>query len=142
MVDLDDLARGLVSGVLTEQVSARGKGVQKVGLAAGALALIVAVIASGWLRWLLVFVALVAVGIAIAAWVARKLAVRAIHRFAEPKDLAQHRSAISAAIDDADLPTGPIAVLGLLWRLRKGVGPEVDRVRAIVSRLKTQLDTS
>ncbi len=141
-MDVDVLARGLVAGWLADQVDDRGTLPQRVALASAGLLLIVAVVFDGGWRWLFVALCLLALGVFAAIWVVRWLALAGIRRFAEPKSLAGRRADIDEAIDAADLPTGPLAIARFLFRLRRGVGTEVDRIRAIVSELMTSLDGS
>lgn len=139
-MDADDLAKGLVAGLLMDQVGDRGRLAIGAGLAVGAVALVGAVFTGGVLRWLLVLLVLVALGVAAAAWLVRRVALATIRRFAEPRDVAGHRQAIDHAIDRADLPTGPLAVARTLWRLtRGGPGAEVDRLRKVLADLRTEL---
>jgi hypothetical protein len=97
-----------------------------------ALGLIGAVAADGALRVLSVLVLLLGLAVAIVAWVARRSALWAIRRFAEPADVAEHRAAFDAAIERAALPTGPIAIVRFLFRLRRGAGAEVARLHDVV----------
>ena len=43
------------------------------------------------------------------------------------------------AVEELDLPTGPVSVLRLLWRLRRGVDEEIERVREIGAELTARL---
>lgn len=46
----------------------------------------------------------------------------------------------STAVEEADLPTGPASLLRLIWRLRKGVGPEIERLVGVVDDLNVPDD--
>lgn len=48
----------------------------------------------------------------------------------------------TTAIDDADLPTGPVAAARFAWRLRRGHEPEVERLKGVVAGLRARLDAS
>ena len=139
-MDLDDLARGIAAGVLTEQVRAKSRAAL-IGLAVvGVLAIFGAIALAGVVRLLLVIVVIgvvVAVG---ATWVLRTGAVAAIRTIGEPEDLADHRHTINAAIDQADLPTGPVSAMRFAWRLRRGGGAETDRLRTILTKVKAELE--
>lgn len=139
-MDLDDFARGAVASLLADQVDAKTGFVSKVGLGIVLAAAVVAVATAGVVRWLAVFVLLVGLALVLFVFVSKRLAMGIINRLAPPVDLANARQGFDAAIAEADLPTGPVAFLRLMWRLRKGVGPEVERLGAVVTRLRTDLD--
>lgn len=133
--DVELVARGLISGWLTDQVDDRGGVPLKIGVGVALFGLLGAVFTDGVLRALFVIVLLVGAVVATAVWIARWLAIRGIRWFGEPRGLRQHRGEIQAAIDEADLPTGPLAIARFLFRLRRGVSAEVDRVQGIVNEL-------
>lgn len=134
-----DLAQGLVAGWMSDQVKGRGTGVQRIGLLAGAIGLLLAVLADGWLRGIGLFLLFGGVVFFGAIWIVRWPALFVIRRFAEPASMADHRAEIEAAINEVDLPTSPLAIVRFLVRLRKGPGPELDRMKSVVSRLQTDL---
>ena len=45
-------------------------------------------------------------------------------------------------MERADLPTGPIAIVRFLFRLRNGVGSEVRRLGTVMEDLRTELAAS
>jgi hypothetical protein len=55
-------------------------------------------------------------------------------------DLANSRQHFDTAIAEADIPTDPLGFLRLIWRLRRGVGPGLERLGAVVTRLLSDLD--
>lgn len=119
---------------------------EKTGLAykvAGGLALVglVGVVALDG-AWRGMSIALFVIGLIALAFVAlsRWLALRLITRFAPPSRRADVGEHFDAAVAEADLPTGPMAFLRLVWRLRKGISPEVERLGAVVVRLQKRLD--
>lgn len=137
-----DLARGLISGWLTDQVNNRGDLPLKGGFALGLVGLVVAVFASGWWRApgvILFFIGLTVFGV---VWLVQRAAKFAISRFATPRSLAGQHQEIQNAIDDMDLPTSPLAILRFLNRVRKGPGPELDRIQLVVGRLSDRLDVA
>lgn len=136
------LGRSLLAGVLTEQVKDRGKVHQFLVAGVAVLAVVGTVLTSGALRWLLVVVALVAAAVAIVVVVVRRAALFAIARFAPAAALDDTRALIATAIDDADIPTGPLSALQFLRRLRKGRAAELDRLKGILSRLEAGLRES
>lgn len=138
-VDVKDLARGLVAGLLMETVEARGRLAARVAVIVAVLAVVGAVVADGGLRIVLVILGLIALAVAAISVLLRRLVVAAIRRIGQPRRLDAHRAAIDRAIEQAELPTGPVSALKTAWRLRKGVGPEVDRLHGIVDRLTTEL---
>ena len=140
LMDVESIARGLVSTVIVEQVETRRKGVVVGAIGAAVVALIVAIVASGILRGLAIFVLLCALGLVAATVMLAWLAAKAVRRIGGPQSLEAHRTTLAAALDRAALPTGPVAALKFAWRLRKGAGAEVDRLRAIVADVSDQLD--
>lgn len=141
-MDLDDFAKGAVVSLLTDQVDAKAGLASKVALAVVAVSAVVAVLADSWIRWLVIFVLLLGLGLLTFVFITKRLAVGIINRLAPPVDLANARQTFDMAIAEADVPTGPIGLLRLVWRLRKGVGPEVERLGEVVTRLRGELGRS
>ncbi len=137
-MDIDDIGRGVVAGVLVGQVDDKTGLAFRMGLIAAAGSLAIAVLVDNWLRWLAVLVFLLALGFLLAVFISKRLAKATISRIAPPAkiDAAQ----FATAYEEADLPTGPMALLRLIWRLRKGVGPEIDRLAIVVNGLRSDLD--
>lgn len=104
------------------------------------LALIGAIALDGWLRWLAVLVVLGALLVLLFVFVTKRLAKGLINRLAPPADLSHVRERFATAIAEADIPTGPLGLLRLVWRLRNGVGPEIERLGLVVTRLESELD--
>lgn len=134
-----DLAQGLVAGWMSDQVNDRGKSSERIGLGIAVVGLLVAVLASGWWRGLGIFALCLGLAFFAAIWLLRKAAHFAIARFAEPKSMTGSREEINSAIDEVDLPTSPLAIVRFLSRLRKGPGPELDRIKSVVGRLNSDL---
>lgn len=141
-MDTDDIARGIISGALTDQVRRRGGGVIVGALVVAAAALVVAFATSGSLRVVSILVLLVSLAAAMIVTAVRWVAIRTIRTIGEPRGFDDHRATIDRALDDADLPTGPIAAMKFAWRLRKGPGPEFDRLGTITSKLAAELGES
>ena len=139
-MDLDDFAKGAVASLLSDQVGAKTGLAYKVGWVGSGLALAGVVFLDGWLRWLAVLVLLVGLAALAFVFITKRLATTLINRIAPPVDLANARQHFDTAIAEADLPTGPVGFLRMIWRMRKGVGPEIDRLGAVVTRLKGELD--
>lgn len=139
-MDLDEFAKGAVASLLSDQVADKTGVVTKVSLVVVLGAAATAFFVDGAIRWLAVFVALVGLALVLFAFVSKRLALGIINRLAPPVDLGGARQQFDTAIAEADLPTGPVAFLRLIWRLRKGVGPEVERLGAVVTRLRSDLD--
>ncbi len=95
---------------------------------------------TGWLRWLAVIVVLLALAFLFFVLLSQRFAQAIINRFAPPVDMAQTRTSFESAIAEADIPTGPASFLRLVWRLRKGAGPEIERLATVVNRLRADLD--
>lgn len=136
---IDGFARGVIASLLTDQVDRKTDLVFKIALAALAAAVAVAVMADGVFRWLAVAGALLFLALLLVVLATRRLAKGIINRFAPPIDIATSRQSFDSAVVAADLPTGPVALLRLVWRLRKGVGPEITRLAAVIDRLRSDL---
>lgn len=137
-----DLARGLIAGWMSDQVSDRGDLPRYIALAFAVLGALAILLFSGWWQ-VLGLVALVSGLIAaLVIWVIQKVAILAIGRFAEPRHLEGHRQEFRAALDEVDLPTSPLAILRFLRRLRNGAGPEMNRISQVVSRLEATVRES
>lgn len=139
-MQLDDFARGAVASLMADQVR------QKTGFAYTAsgglavLALLGTVFLGGW--WRALAIVLVLMGLAALGFVflTKRVALVVVNRLGPPADLGGAREYFAAAIEEADVPTGPVGFLRLIWRLRRGVGPELERLGVVVSKLKGQLD--
>lgn len=139
-MEIDGFVKGVVAALLTDQVDGKAGLAAKVGWIGAALAALGVVFGDGWLRGLAVLVLLVCLAFLVFVYVSRRFAKAIINRFAPPVEMSQVRANFDAAVAEADLPTGPVSLLRLVWRLRKGVGPEVDRLLGVVSRLRDDLD--
>ena len=139
-MDIEEFGRGAVAALLTDQVN------DKVGLAYKAdwvvvfVTAVLTVVTDSWLRWLALFFCLLALGFLLFVDITKRFAKATISRIAPPVDIAPARTQFDVAVAEADLPTGPVRFLRLMWRLRKGFGPEVDRLIAVVSRLRSELE--
>lgn len=139
MTEWDDVARGIVAGMLEQQVKNKGSFARWLGIAVLVLGLLSAVLFGGFLRGLGITMVLVGLIIILIVALIRALALGTIGKFATPQSIAEKRDEIAIATDKADLPTGPIAVIRFLYRLRKGVGPEVARLDKIMDDLRDEL---
>lgn len=133
------VARSLVAGLLTDQVSERGLVLQRMFAVGAALAVAAWLFLDGWYRWLVApLLVLCAVGF-LAMVAGRRLLLRAIARIAPPRHLADVNAAVRHALDEADLPNSPLAVARMVWRLRRGVTPELRRLRTVVDKVASEL---
>lgn len=139
-MEADDLARGLVAGALVDVVHNRGRSLLLASLGISIVALVLGVIADGALAVLLFLVAILGLVLTIVMTVLRKAAIVAIRHIGEPQNVRQYRAAFSNAIDEAALPTGPIAAAKFAWRLRKGTDAETERLKDLVARLRAELE--
>ena len=142
MTEWDDVARGLVAGMLEKQVKLRGSFARWVGIAVLVVGLLSAVLFGGFVRGLGITMVLVGLIIILTVALIRALALGTIRKFATPQSIAEKRDEIDSAMEKADLPTGPITVIRFLYRLRKGVGPEVQRLDTIMHDLRDELAAS
>ncbi len=133
---IDDYVKGVVAALLTDQVDDKTGLAAKVGWVVFAVFAVLAVLADGWWRAPAVLFALMALLFLAFVSVTKGLAKGIINRFAPPADLGDVGQRFSVAVQEADLPTGPAAFMRLIWRLRKGVGPEVERLAAVVAELQ------
>ena len=138
-VGWDDVGRGLVAGMLEKQVKDRGSMVRWVGIAAIVVGVLTAIVWGGFPRGLGITVALFGLIIVLLVGLLRAMAIGAIHKFATPTSLAEKRDVIDHAMEQADLPTGPISIVRFLVRLRKGVGSEVSRLDTVLDDLRDEL---
>ncbi len=138
----NELGRGLVAGMLERQIKDRGSFARWVGVAIMVAGLIAAVGWGGFVRGLGITLVLVGLIIVLLVLLVRTMALAAINKFATPTSLAEKRDVIDRAMDRANLPTGPIAIVRFLVRLRKGVGPEVSRLDTVLDDLREELALS
>jgi hypothetical protein len=138
-MDVDDIAKGVVAALLTDQVDDKTGLATKVGLVVLVVSGIGLFVMDGWLRWLAVVVVLLALAFVLFVFISKRLAKAMINRFASPADIGDVRANFDTAIAEAGIPTGPTSFLRMLWRLRKGVGPEIDRLTSVVNRLRREL---
>jgi len=142
MTEWDELGRGLVAGMLEKQISDRGSVGRWIGIGIMGAGGLMAIGFGGFMRGL--GITLVLVGLIVVHVVAliRTMALGAIRRFAAPTSIAEKRAVIDHATERADLPTGPISIVRFLYRLRKGVGPELQRLDTILDDLRDELAAS
>ena len=139
-MDIDDFGRGVAAALLTDQVNAKTGLAFKVSTLILLGAIILTVVTDSWLRWPILLVAFVVAAFIAVVWASKRFAVATISRIAPPMDITSARSRFDVALAEADLPTGPVPFLRMLWRLRKGVASEFDRLVEIVKHLSTGLD--
>lgn len=139
MIEWDDIAKGIVAGMLEEQVKSKGSLARWLGIGVLVLGLLSAVLFGGFLRGLGITMVLVGLIIILLVALIRALALGTIAKFATPHSIAEKREEIAIATQKADLPTGPIGVIRFLYRLRKGVGPEITRLDKIMDDLRDEL---
>ncbi len=138
-MDLDDTIKGIVAALLNDQVDAKSGLAAKVGLVGLVIAVGLVVVTEGWLRGLSIVLLLLVLAFLAFVWLSRRLAKGVVNRIAPPLDLAETRARFESALAEADLPDGPVSFLRLVWRLRKGIGPEVERLAGVVQRLQSDL---
>lgn len=139
-MNIDELARGLASAFVIDHTSGVRSRIVRAGLAIVVVGVIAVVVGPLWLQIIAGVALVITFGIAGVGYVACTATISAVRRFAAPQDLARHRAAMAAAIDQADLPTGPISTARLAWRLRRGTSAELDRLRGVARELLVTLD--
>lgn len=139
MSDLSvDLVKSLVVGFVLDLIRDRTRIVILAGAFVAVVSVVLMVVLDGAGRWLAALTVLVGLGMIVVTWGARRLATAILSRFAPPELAEEQRDRVTAAIDEAGIPTGPLSGLRFAWRLRQGVGAEVDRLRDVANRLQSQ----
>ena len=141
-MDAVELGRSLFAGVLARKISSTRQPLVIAGAAASVVTLLLVLLLDGGWRWLAVAGFVLAVAATVTIWLVGTFALLLVRRVvsADQRDLSGAGDAVDQAVDELDLPTGPVSALRLLWRLRRGVGEEVDRVRDIGEELIARLD--
>ena len=142
MVEWDDVAKGLVAGMLERQIEARGSTARWIAVAVMVLGVLSAVLFGGFVRGLGITIALLGLIALLTIALVRAVAMTTIRKFATPQSIAEKREEIDRAMDRADLPTGPLSVIRFVYRLRRGVGAEVERLDVIIEDLREELAAS
>lgn len=111
-------------------------------LAVGVVCVAIGLFTDGFARWLFLVVAVLSLFAAVAIWITGTVALWMVRRVvsSNQRDLSDAGEAVDDAVAEPDLPTGPMSVLRLVWRLRRGVDDEVARVRAVGDELRERLD--
>jgi hypothetical protein len=138
-MDVDDFVSGVVAALLTDQVDEKTGLAFKVGWVAAAVALLATILTGGWLRAFALIGLLLTLAFLVFVFVSKRIARAVIGRLAPPADISNARANFETAVAEADIPTGPTSLLRLVWRLRKGIGPEVERLAAVVNRMRADL---
>lgn len=139
MTEWPDVARGLVAGWLIDQVDARGDLPLWIGAVISFLGLAAAVVAGGFVRGLGIVLVLVGLIVVLVVLLIRAVARSLIRRFADPTSLAGKQRDIDRVLRSSGLPTGPLAIIGLVSRLRRHAPPEVERLNGVMDDLQSEL---
>lgn len=141
-MDAVALGRSLLAGVLARKITATRRPLVAIGAVTSLVLLVLAVVFDGGWRWLAAVLFVAALVATLATFVVGTMALVLVRRVVstEQRDLSDAGDAVDRAVEELDLPTGPVSALRLLWRLRKGVGEEVDRVTEIGQELIERLD--
>ena len=138
--DVDDLVVGLVAGLILDQIRAKSRAILLAIAVVGVLAIVGIAAAPTWGKVLCALALVAAIAAAIFTLVARRAFVAMLDRGIDHSDLADHRAALDRAIEDLAVPSGPASMAKMAWRLRRGTGAEVDRIRDVALRLQRELD--
>lgn len=138
--DVDDLVIGLVAGSVIDQIRAKSKTILTALGVVGILAIAGLVAAPTWGKVVCGLILAAVVAGALFTVVARRAVVALLDRGIDRTDLGAHREAVDRAVEELELPSGPVSMARLAWRLRRGTGQEVDRIKAIAVRLQSELD--
>ena len=139
-MEVDDFVKGVAAALLNDLLDDKTGLAYKVSGVVAVIGFIAAVVADGWLRWLAVLVVILTLVVILFVFVTKRLAKGVINRFAPPVDIGNARTQFETAVAEADIPTGPASFMRLVWRLRKGVGPEVERLTGVVNQLRSGID--
>ena len=139
-MDADDFVKGVAAALLNDQLDNKTDLAYKATGVVAAIGVVAAVVGDGWVRWLAVLVVILTLAVIVFVFVTKRLARGVINRFAPPVAIGDARAQFETAVAEADIPTGPASFMRLVWRLRKGVGPEVERLTGVVNRLRSDLD--
>lgn len=127
-----------MAGYVTDVVGDRTRPLIRTGVVVAVIAVVLAVVTSGWWTAFWAVIAVVAGGSAGLVWLLGVVARRLISRLGPP--LTGHRQAVAQALDEADLPTGPLSLLRLGRRVQKaGADDELRRLWSIVDDLRADL---
>lgn len=138
MADRIELAKGIVAGFAIDLVRGKTGTFIVGGLVVGVVGLVGALFFDGVGAAGLGLVAAIGFVVTVIAWITRFLLTRAIRLVADPAPDPEQR--VRSALEDADLPTGPISVARLLVRLRRdGADDEIDRLRGVLAGLSEGL---
>ncbi|MDH4171327.1 MAG: hypothetical protein OEW42_17230 [Acidimicrobiia bacterium] len=134
-MNVEALTRGLVAGYIADVITDRTAPPIRFGAIGAVVAMVGAAISDGW--WRAPFV-LFAITVAAVSWAVQRLALIGIARIGPP--ISGHRQAVGRALEEADLPTGPLSLLRLGRRVfTRGMGHEFDRLITIVADLDASL---
>ena len=134
-----DLVKSLVVGFVLDLIRDRSRIIILAGAFVAVVSVVLVVVLDGPVRWLAVLTVLLGIGLIVITWGARRLATAILSRFAPPELAEEQRARVTAAIDEAGIPTGPLSGVRFAWRLRRGVGAEVDRIREVAERLQAEM---
>lgn len=137
-----DLMKSLVVGFVLDLIRDRTRIVILAGTFVAVVSVVLVVVLDGPVRWLAVLTVFVGIAMVVVTWGARGLATAILSRVAPPELAEDQRDRVTAAIEEAGIPTGPLSGARFAWRLRRGVGTEVDRVREVARRLQADLDAT
>lgn len=135
-----DLMKSLVVGFVLDLIRDRTRIVILAGAFVAVVSVVLVIVLDGPVRWLAVLTVLLGIAMIVITWGARRLATAILSRFAPPELAEDQRDRVTAAIEEAGIPTGPLSGTRFAWRLRRGVGTEVDRVLDVARRLQADLD--
>lgn len=135
--NVDVATRSIISAWLIDHVKVRALLLQRALLGFAALCLVLAVVGDGAWRYLAGLAMLTFAFLGFGGMAVRWLAITGIKRLAAPRQFGEFQDEINEVIEAADLPTTPLSALRLVFRLRRGVKAEVDRLQALASQVKT-----
>lgn len=138
--DVDDLVVGLVAGSLIDQIRARSRTLLIAATVIGAIAIVGIAALPTFGRVVCALALLVAIAAAVFTFLARKAIIALLDQGVDRGELASHREALDRAVEELDVPSGPISMARLAWRLRRGTGDEVERIKGIAQRLQRELE--
>ena len=134
-IDFDPLARAVVVRWLIDRATGWTSTPVRLVLATIALGAVASFMTSGWVRMIGLVIVTLGLLAGLLLLVIRRGLLALVGRMAAQQNFGAHQAQADDILDEADLPTTPFAVARFVLRLRKGVGPEVVRLRAVIEAL-------
>lgn len=135
LANTSNTTRGIASAWILDHLSDRWKLIQNVLGVAALIVFLLSFFVWSWLQPPMIFVATL-IGISwLGGVVTRWIAMRLVRLIAAPARFGEYEDEVAEALNEADLPTAPLAAIRFVWRLRRGVTVERDRLIELTRRV-------